>query len=97
MAGIVVSPAEIDQFDVVIATACALQSERRVEDGLLADISGKMPMMPGYFYRADLCLVISLASELLARCALAMQTPEQKRSFGRQPGGRLFFHAGGVL
>jgi hypothetical protein len=36
-------------------------------------------------------------SHLIARAGLAMRTPEQGRSSDGRPGGRLFFHASGVL
>jgi hypothetical protein len=57
-ADIFVSPAEINEFDLAIATACMLKSEDRLGKDVLS-IPDNRPMMPRYFYRKDLCLVLS--------------------------------------
>ncbi len=60
MPTIAVSGAEVEQFDIAVALACAYQSENRFEFEIPADVKpSEAGGVPDYFYSRDGCLVIS--------------------------------------
>lgn len=56
---LVISAAEIHEFDVAIATACLLKSEQRIEHRLPEQRQIHEYSLPCYFRRGDGCVVMS--------------------------------------
>jgi hypothetical protein len=54
-----VSPSEVEEFDLAIALACRFQSAERLEFNLPPGFKAKEHVVPDYFYRNDGCMVLS--------------------------------------
>jgi len=56
---VLISPRDVEEFDLVIALACRFQSEERLEFNLPPGFQANHQIIPLYFYRKDECLVLS--------------------------------------